>query len=165
MRAQRHNFGFTLLELILVMLILTIAVAISAPSLGNFSRGRVLDNNAARFLSLTRWARSQAISDGTTYRINIDPSKRAFTVSYNNRGSYSAYTAGRDRGFTLPEELSVATDAPLEESLYVIDFDPMGYSTTARVTLTGSKGNKIVVECASRHDVFRIAQKNDGGQS
>src|SRR2546426_11590252 len=47
-------FGFTLIELILVMTVLTIAVSITAPALANFFRGRSLDSEARRLLALTR---------------------------------------------------------------------------------------------------------------
>src|SRR5207253_10956500 len=43
--------GFTLIELILVMTILTIAVSLTAPALANFFRGRTLDSEARRLLA------------------------------------------------------------------------------------------------------------------
>lgn len=56
--------GFTLIELILVMTILTIAVSITAPALANFFRGRSLDSEARRLLALTREGRSRAVNEG-----------------------------------------------------------------------------------------------------
>src|SRR5262249_9004612 len=38
--------GFTLIELILVMALLTVAVSVTAPALSNFFRGRALDSEA-----------------------------------------------------------------------------------------------------------------------
>ncbi len=56
--------AFTLIELILVMTILTIAVSITAPALANFFRGRTLDSEARRLLSLTRQGQSRAVAEG-----------------------------------------------------------------------------------------------------
>src|SRR5690348_10362592 len=46
--------AFTLMELILVMTVLAVAVALTAPALAGFFRGRTLDSEARRLLSMTR---------------------------------------------------------------------------------------------------------------
>lgn len=56
--------AFTLIELILVMAILTMAVSVTAPSLARFFRGRTLDSEARRLLALTRNGQNRAISEG-----------------------------------------------------------------------------------------------------
>jgi Tfp pilus assembly protein FimT len=56
--------GFTLIELILVMALLMIVLAVSAPQLQRFFKGRNLDSEARRFLSLTVYGHSRAISEG-----------------------------------------------------------------------------------------------------
>ncbi|MCL2640901.1 MAG: prepilin-type N-terminal cleavage/methylation domain-containing protein, partial [Phycisphaerales bacterium] len=65
-------FGFTLVELILVLVIATVAVSIAAPSLTNFVRSRDLTNTANRFVAATRYARTEAMAQATVYRININ---------------------------------------------------------------------------------------------
>ncbi len=57
--------AFTLIELILVMALLTVIFSIAAPSLSEFFRGRALDTEAGRFLSLTRYGQSRSVSAGT----------------------------------------------------------------------------------------------------
>jgi len=56
--------AFTLIELILVMAILTMAVAVTAPSLSHFFRGRTLDSEARRLLALTRSGQNRAVAEG-----------------------------------------------------------------------------------------------------
>jgi len=58
-----HN-AFTLIELILVMAILTMAVAVTAPTLAHFFRGRTLDSEARRLLALTRSGQNRAVAEG-----------------------------------------------------------------------------------------------------
>jgi type II secretion system protein H len=60
----RRRAGFTLIELVLVLALLAMAVAVAAPSLSRFFRGRTLDNEARRMLSVTRFAQSRAVSEG-----------------------------------------------------------------------------------------------------
>jgi prepilin-type N-terminal cleavage/methylation domain-containing protein len=56
--------AFTLIELILVMALLTIVIALTAPSFSRFFRGRTLDSEARRLLALTRSGQSRAVSEG-----------------------------------------------------------------------------------------------------
>src|SRR5438477_12999447 len=70
--------AFTLIELILVMTVLTIAVAIAAPALANFFRGRTLDSEARRLLALTRHGQSRAVSEGLPMELWIDSAQGAF---------------------------------------------------------------------------------------
>jgi len=64
--------AFTLIELMVVMAMLLIVLGVSFPSLKGFFRGRSLDSEARRFLSLTRYAQSRAISEGVPMLIWID---------------------------------------------------------------------------------------------
>src|SRR6266566_7071347 len=71
-RRGRWEKGFTLMELILVMTVLAIAVSITAPALANFFRGRTLDSEARRFLSLTRHGQSRAVAEGVPMELWLD---------------------------------------------------------------------------------------------
>jgi type II secretion system protein H len=78
MRQSSGGAGFTLIELILVMTILTIAVSITAPTLANFFRGRTLDSEARRLLALTRQGQSRAVSEGIPMELWIDTAQGIF---------------------------------------------------------------------------------------
>jgi prepilin-type N-terminal cleavage/methylation domain-containing protein len=70
--------GFTLIELILVMALLTIAISVTAPALSNFFRGRSLDSEARRLLALTRAGQSRAASEGVPVELWIDQARGSF---------------------------------------------------------------------------------------
>ena len=55
--------GFTLIELILVMALLTVVISLTAPRLSRFFHGRTLDSEARRLLALTRSGQSRAVSE------------------------------------------------------------------------------------------------------
>ncbi|MBI3416013.1 MAG: prepilin-type N-terminal cleavage/methylation domain-containing protein [Verrucomicrobia bacterium] len=67
-----HRRAFTLIELILVMAMLLIVIAVAAPTLSKFFRGRNLDSEARRFVSLTRYGQSRAVSEGVPMVLWID---------------------------------------------------------------------------------------------
>src|SRR5215475_9012956 len=68
----KSEAGFTLIELILVMTVLTIAVSLTAPALANFFRGRTLDSEARKLLALTRLGQSRAASEGVPMQLWLD---------------------------------------------------------------------------------------------
>ena len=70
--------AFTLLELILVMAILTMAISITAPTLSRFFRGRTLDSEARRFLALTRSGQGRAVSEGLPMDLWVNPERGTF---------------------------------------------------------------------------------------
>jgi type IV fimbrial biogenesis protein FimT len=70
--------GFTLIELILVMALLTIVIAVAAPTLSRFFRGRTLESEAARFLALTRHGQSRAVAEGVPMVLWLDPAEGAY---------------------------------------------------------------------------------------
>src|SRR6266850_2245748 len=71
----RTSPAFTLVELILVMAVLTIAISISAPALSHFFRGRSLDSQARMLVALTRHGQSRAVSEGLPIEMWMDAQK------------------------------------------------------------------------------------------
>ena len=77
----RYARGFTLLELILVMLILCLTLGLSGPSLKGFFAMRKLEDTGAKIVSLMEYARTQAICEGRVYRFYIDLRGRTYWLS------------------------------------------------------------------------------------
>ena len=70
--------GFTLIELILVMALLTIVISLTAPKLSRFFHGRTLDSEARRLLALTRSGQSRAVSEGVPMDLWVDAEQGSF---------------------------------------------------------------------------------------
>jgi len=76
--AHRTQRGFTLIELILVMALLTIVISLTAPKLSRFFHGRTLDSEARRLLALTRSGQSRAVSEGIPMDLWVDAEQGTF---------------------------------------------------------------------------------------
>jgi prepilin-type N-terminal cleavage/methylation domain-containing protein len=102
--------AFTLIELILVMALLTVVMALISPSLGSFLRGRGLDSEVRRFVSLTHYAQARAVSEGVAMRLWIDPVGRSYGLSseYNFDGTS---TDPRAVEYTLAPDLQIEVDS------------------------------------------------------
>lgn len=70
--------GFSFIELILVMAILSSVVVLTAPRLSNFIYGQSLQTESRRFLALTQYAYSEAISRGEPYLLWIAPDSKRY---------------------------------------------------------------------------------------
>jgi type II secretion system protein H len=80
MRDLQRAPGFTLVELILVMGLLAIVAALSAPLLSNSLRQRNLDDEATRLLAMTEYARDEAAAQGIPMVLTFDERSRMLTV-------------------------------------------------------------------------------------
>lgn len=92
MNVRRQETGsrrraFTLIELIIVMTLLLVVISVAAPSLAGFFRGRAVEAEARRMLSLTRLGQSRAASEGVPVILWVDPTQREYGLeedsSYN----------------------------------------------------------------------------------
>lgn len=124
LQALGRNQGFTLIELILVMGLLTVVVTAAAPSLGRFFRGHAMDNEARRFLALAHYAQSQAISLAVPMRLWIDREQK--TYGLNQAIGYSQ-DAVEEIEIAIDEEITIeilptgATQSGLAEIAFYPD--------------------------------------------
>lgn len=138
--------GYTLLELVLVLAILGVVLAAAAPSLGGFGAGRKADEAAARFVALTRLARSRAISDGCLYRIVIDTKTSSWWLQVQEIDTFTDVEGPLSSVFSAAEGVTLETSAPMDQALHVIEFDALGRAQTADVFFIG-KRKEVAVTC------------------
>jgi len=129
----RTTPAFTLVELILVMALLAILLALVAPSLSRSSRARKLENEAARLLALTEYARSEAVSQGVPTTVWIDPAGKRFGAEA--RAGYPA-DAVRQKEFNLDPDIRFELDeTPSTQNgiVYAMEFAPDGTPDSGNV--------------------------------
>lgn len=121
--------GFTLVELILVMALLLIVLAVAAPSLAPFFKGRVLDSEARRFVSLARYGQNRAVSEGVPVILWIDAKQGSYGLQ-QEAGSGDVDTKAVE--FRLGEGLSIeAADWPAASTLLTASAQTLASRQTA----------------------------------
>lgn len=164
--------GFTLIELILVMAILTMVVSLTAPTLSHFFRGRSLDSEARRLLALTRHGQARAVSEGVPmdlwvnapqgeFGLEAEPSyetsdTKAVTfaidsgvqIEVTSQAVVSASTQNRSQPLTATDSSSVLKVKMAHPGLPTIRFLPDGSiseTSPQMLRLTGREGASLWV--------------------
>jgi type II secretion system protein H len=107
--------GFTLIELIIVMTLIAFVTALVVPNLASFFRGRTLDHEARRLLSLTSYAHSRAIAEGLPIELWFDASTGAYGATVG-----AGFTEQDPRAveYTLDSELTLTLETEEAEEPY-----------------------------------------------
>lgn len=99
--------GFTLLELILVMLLVAMAAAISRPALAGFRASRELSWSAGQLGALAERARSSAGASGSPWRLNLEAAEGACWLTFHDGNGWTRPDNGPVFGFTLPRGVEI----------------------------------------------------------
>lgn len=128
-RVGQH--GFTLLELLVVLVIAVLLVAVVPPLISGMSGATELRSAARQLAAGLRFARNEAVTRQREAILTLDLSKHRFAVS------------GDPREIALPESLSLhlytAQSELLDQATGNIRFFPDGSSTGGAVTVSGPK--------------------------
>ena len=158
-KQQNIKGGFTLLELILVMVILSTVLAMAAPSLRGFFGSRKTHDTASQILSLTQFARSQAISEGIIYRLNFDTRERTYWLTAQKSGTFEMLDTEFGQIFTLPTDIALELKDAEEEGYEVFFiFTPQGIVTAGTIRLIDRRGLALEVTCPTVTESFYIIE-------
>ena len=141
--------GFTLIELLLVLFIIGLSVALSAPTI-NTGINRLKAKGAVKYLATTmRYARNQAISEKTPYYVQISQIDNKVIITYDDKKI--------EKDLTIPEDiikivrLSVNKKAEAVENK-AIAFYPRGNSSGGILEFWNQKGEpayRLTVESST----------------
>ena len=163
--------GFTLVELMLVMALLVIMLGFVAPSLSRFFRGRNLDSEARRLLSLTRYGQSRAVSEGVPMLLWLDPKLGTYGLKaqtgYTDRDQKAVeYTLAQDLQMEVQMSPRMQTNfwtmAPKQSKLNqpTICFLPDGFiseTSPDRILLRETRDNDAVwIGASANHLAYEI---------
>jgi type II secretion system protein H len=105
----RRPGGFTLLELVVVMVVLAIAAGLVVPHMASFFRGRLLHSEARRLLAVTRYAQSRAVAEGVPVLLWIDSARSSYGLVTQ---SGAADPDDRTSTFAVDPSLTLKAVAP-----------------------------------------------------
>ncbi len=150
-----------------MMLLLAIAAGMAAPRMSSFFRGRALNFEARRMLSLSHYAQSRAIAEGEPVVFWVDSATSRYGVSILGSRSGEdtrrvAYVAEPTLVIT-PQAASTAAVSEmgdeafgLSEGVVAIRFNPDGYfdeSSVQRILIQQREGDALeLVQRANKLD-------------
>ncbi|MBP8255903.1 MAG: GspH/FimT family pseudopilin [Opitutaceae bacterium] len=172
-RTSRERAGFTLIELILVMALLAIAASLAAPQMASFFRGRTLDQEARRLLSLTHYAQSRAVTEGYPMLLWIDPASGQYGLEIQ-----SGYVSEDDRSVQYEVDPTISMEtvastapAPYEDEELATDttqegilFRPDGLvdsSSLSQVILRQADQSAIALQLARNGLGFELTRPEE----
>jgi len=153
---QASPRGFTLLELVLVLLLTSMILALSVPQLSGFLKGRRGADASAQILALANYARTQAVGSGSVYRLNLDEQTQTYWLSVQRGVEFYELGSEFGRHFTLPQEIKAAWDPAQGGTANWIDFHPDGRVAAVALNLTDLNGRKTVIGCRSETEPLVI---------
>lgn len=154
---KTNRAGFTLLELILVMVLICTVLAMAAPSLRGFFGSRKTDDESARILALIQYARSQSITEGRVYRLNFDMDQGQYWLTAQNGSAFDRLMTEFGRVFAFPEGTTGQWDSQLGDTTRsYLEFHPNGRTDAAVIRLTDRQGKAFDIQCLSPTERFRI---------
>jgi general secretion pathway protein H len=128
-RAGNDSPGFSLLELILVLLLLGLSSLIVLPTIDRELRGREVRRSALALAAVARDLRNRALYEGISQRLTLKVSDNSYFVS-------------RDREVRLPADvkfLEVEGGQTLDPSVRQFIFFPNGSSLGGQIRLSGGR--------------------------
>ncbi len=155
--------GFTLLELILVLIIISTVLGLAAPNLRGFFSSQQLTDLGEQIVVLTRYARMKAVQDSTYYRINFNLSERRYWLEMLEDSQYRPIERDFTTDYILGSDVTVEFEnIEMDGSIYYIEFAPEGYSKQCRIRLEDTKGNIVEVVCYGPAEQFELIELIDG---
>jgi prepilin-type N-terminal cleavage/methylation domain-containing protein len=129
--------GVTLLELVLVLAILSLAVSLVAPRFGNWSDEWTLRSAAEGVAQTVRYARTRALFEQSYYVVEIEPG--AHLVRVFNPAS------GFLRAFALPRGVTVEDGENPPPAVVRLLLPPSGVVEERNLWLSNRRGSKFRV--------------------
>lgn len=155
--------GFTLLELILVMVIAAIAMALVAPQLRGFGDRRRTEDEATQMLLLIRWARQQAVAEARPYRFNVDVDDGVYYLTAQTEGRFERVASDYGRRFTLPTDMTVEWIEPRRGGGDAfIRIEPTGLVEPGRIRLVNSEGSSFDLVSEAAAEPYRLESTGEG---
>lgn len=131
--------GFTLMELLVVLVIASLAISMVGPAFQRILPGITLEAESRKLAGLLRHARSQAILSGAPVAISQDAESGGLRLSY------------REQAYALPEHISLELEpgpgvADPAFGAAQIFFYPRGDSSGGRLSLTLEQGRSETID-------------------
>ncbi len=134
---ESRNQGFTLLELMIAVLVIALALAVSYPSLSRGSAALHLRATGRDVLNIFRYAREKAVTEQTGMRVTVDRQKQELVLSDSLGDASRRYVPPKD----VKIERTTLAGNEVADGPMVIRFLPNGGSDNAEILLKSDTGS------------------------
>ena len=154
---RRRGDGFTLLELMVVLIIITLLSTMVVPSAVSAVRRNTIQTEGAKLTELMRFACVTAISRHRQVQVNLDPNRGRCWVSLSSPAlpwiedrqettSQILATLPLRKDLRLSVALGEDTAGSSSQDWQIITFRSDGRADNALVTLTDPQGDEYAIE-------------------
>lgn len=124
-----NNKGFTLIELIAVMIIIASICAIVLPNSGKILTNIKRTSTIRQMCAILNYARGQAVIRGTDYQVNFNLEKKSCWITKKENDTYILLKGNEGKTFLIPREFSFQTETE------AVTFYPKGNSSGGEICI------------------------------
>lgn len=159
---KTHKKGITFIELMIVLVILSTMVVLSAPKMKGFHQNNELNSAARSIASLCRFARAQAVLTETKVEIRFDVEEDKYWLVLTPEDSLDNQVSSWQNKnelknpleevkelpkFVIFEEIaSDAEDFKVKNNIVRVIYYPNGSATNAYIVLKNSRDKMLTIE-------------------
>jgi general secretion pathway protein H len=151
--------GFSLIEILVVLVVISIILAVSYPSMSRASNALHLKATGRDVLNTFRYAREKAVTEQIRMKVLVDKEKQQLTLTN--------FFGDEARTYSLPKEVRIQRIAfagnEIAGGSMVVRFLPNGSCDSSEVLLQADKGARIKVATDSITGGARI--ESDSGEN
>lgn len=148
--------GFSFVELMVVLVILTLSLSLITPSLSRFLRTVELKGAAKKISGILRYCRSEAVNKGLVYQVLFDSDLRRVSVQSKESSKAKKEEEVKKEGdpskkiYTLPDGIQMrkvdVVSIQNGSELPIIEFYPNGGSSGGSILLEGQSQSSFKIE-------------------
>lgn len=145
---SRSETGFSLLELVVVLVVMSTLMAIAAPRLSDFVLGLRLDGSARQTRAFLEYARVVALGEGSEVRVRIEPGWQQMQLLVRSGPDGQFVPAGVPGSrYRLREGVRISTvrlagEAASQGSEVLVAVSPLFVEQRLEIELTGARGDR-----------------------
>ncbi|MBF0532555.1 MAG: prepilin-type N-terminal cleavage/methylation domain-containing protein [Candidatus Omnitrophica bacterium] len=149
--SEKNINGFTLIEILFVIIILSVIVGLSIPNFSKFHRQLLLKQASSDVTFLMKRAQTRAMSQGCDLRMSFDRDHSALWVEQKKDNAYVRMTGELGRIVQLPTEIRVETKG------LPVYFEPNGRMSKAAISVCDDK-NCILISTKEMYGNIKTSE-------
>jgi len=144
----KENSGFTLIELIVVVIIMSVMLVFAIPRLSGFIFPDDTNKIVRWIVVKARMLRNNAVQHQKDYVLNLDIDNNRLWIADESMDTEEALKTAQDNGYSLPETVRLIDvvfpgQGKVIQGTVEIRFTKKGYSDQAIIHIEGSDDRKV----------------------